>query len=59
MSDKQVPKQVSEYMASIGAKGGSANPAGTKKRSDQARAAVNARWEKFRKENPGKAKGKK
>ena len=54
-----IPQAVSEYMASIGSKGGKANPAGTAKRRKQARDAARSRWAKWRLAIPEKGKAKK
>lgn len=61
MSHKKIPPAVSDYFASIGARGGAAGR-GSAERSELNRAAVKARWDKWRAKRAktnGKAKPKK
>ena len=56
---KEIPKEVSEYMAAIGSKGGK-NKANLspERRKEIARNAVKARWDKYRKNKAKKGGGK-
>ena len=52
MKRKNVPKAVSDYMAKIGAKGGTKGK-GTEERKSRAKKAAEARWNKAREDKPG------
>ncbi|HEY3853615.1 MAG TPA: hypothetical protein VGO67_04390 [Verrucomicrobiae bacterium] len=47
---RKIPSAVREYMASLGRKGGKASGDRKARTSEQARAAVTARWEKSKRD---------